>query len=124
MDGASGRLRGLWAQRLRGVGDARAGAPGAREAAGLDVDRPDVLRPAAAGAPPEHSAQYAADALEARLAQIGLDISISDLGIEREEIPTLVDDALRYMGGAVAKTPADLTREDLISLLEDSFDAE
>ena len=76
-----------------------------------------------AGAPPEHSAQYAADALEALLAQIGLDISISDLGIEREEIPTLVDDALRYMGGAVAKTPADLTREDLISLLEDSFEA-
>ncbi|HCA46898.1 MAG TPA: hypothetical protein DEP45_05900 [Armatimonadetes bacterium] len=77
-----------------------------------------------AGAPPEHSAQYAADALEALLSQIGLDISISDLGIHREEIPTLVDDALRYMGGAVAKTPADLTREDLISLLEDSFDAE
>ena len=76
-----------------------------------------------AGAPPEQSAQYAADALRALLSSIGLDISMSDLGIERAEIPTLVDDALTYMAGAVQKTPADLTRDDLIRLLEDSFDA-
>jgi alcohol dehydrogenase len=77
-----------------------------------------------AGAPPEESAQFAADALHGLLASVGLDVGLKDLGIEREEIPTLVDDALHYMGGAVEKTPADLTREDLICLMEDSFEAE
>ena len=77
-----------------------------------------------AGAPPEQSAQYAADALVALLDSINLNIGLNDLGVEREEIPTLVDDALHYMGGAVKKTPSDLTREDLIKLLEDSFEAE
>ncbi|MFO8082033.1 MAG: iron-containing alcohol dehydrogenase [Armatimonadota bacterium] len=76
-----------------------------------------------AGAPPEQSAQYAADALLRLLSSIGLNIGLKELGIERDEIPTLVDDALHYMGGAVQKTPADLTRDDLILLMEDSFEA-
>ncbi|MFW6437406.1 MAG: iron-containing alcohol dehydrogenase [Armatimonadota bacterium] len=76
-----------------------------------------------AGAPPEQSAQYAADALQTLLDRIGLNIGLSDLGVTHEEIPTLVDDALHYMGGAVKKTPADLTRDDLIRLMEDSFEA-
>lgn len=75
------------------------------------------------GAAIEESAPYAADALLALLSSIGLNIGLKDLGVEREEIPTLVDDALHYMGGAVKKTPADLTREDLIRLMEDSFEA-
>ncbi|MFP4249837.1 MAG: iron-containing alcohol dehydrogenase [Armatimonadota bacterium] len=76
-----------------------------------------------AGAPPEQSAQYAADALLRLLSSIGLNIGLKDLGIEHDEIPTLVDDALHYMGGAVRKTPAELTRDDLILLMEDSFEA-
>lgn len=76
-----------------------------------------------AGAPVEQSAQYAADALQALLSSIDLNIGLGDLGITREEIPTLADDALHYMAGAVKKTPADLTRDDLIALLEDSYDA-
>jgi alcohol dehydrogenase len=76
-----------------------------------------------AGAPPEQSAQYAADALLRLLSSIGLNIGLKDLGIEHDEIPTLVDDALHYMGGAVRKTPAELTRDDLICLMEDSFEA-
>jgi alcohol dehydrogenase class IV len=75
------------------------------------------------GAPPEQSAQYAADALQALLDSVGLNIGLEDLGVTREEIPTLVDDALHYMGGAVKKTPADLTRDDLIKLMEDSLEA-
>jgi len=76
-----------------------------------------------AGAPAEQSAQYAADALQTLLDRVGLNIGLEDLGVERDEIPTLVDDALHYMGGAVKKTPADLTRDDLIKLMEDSFEA-
>ncbi|MBD3292847.1 MAG: iron-containing alcohol dehydrogenase [Armatimonadia bacterium] len=76
-----------------------------------------------AGAPPEQSAQYAADGLQRLLDSVGLNIGLKDLGVEREEIPTLVDDALHYMGGAVKKTPSDLTRDDLIKLMEDSFEA-
>ncbi|MFW6156156.1 MAG: iron-containing alcohol dehydrogenase, partial [Armatimonadota bacterium] len=75
------------------------------------------------GAPPEQSAEYAADALQALLDSVGLNIGLKDLGVTREEIPTLVDDALHYMGGAVDKTPVDLSREDCIRLMEDSFEA-
>jgi alcohol dehydrogenase class IV len=75
------------------------------------------------GATPEESAPYAADALQALLDRVGLNIGLQDLGVTREEIPTLVDDALHYMGGAVEKTPAELSREDLIKLMEDSFEA-
>lgn len=76
-----------------------------------------------AGAPPEESAEFAADALQRLLDSVGLNIGLKDLGVTREEIPTLVDDAFHYMGGAVQKTPADLTREDCIKLMEDSFEA-
>ncbi|MGI5816595.1 MAG: iron-containing alcohol dehydrogenase [Armatimonadota bacterium] len=75
------------------------------------------------GAPVEQSAQYAVDGLTNLLSSIGLNIGLYDLGVTREEIPTLVDDALHYMAGAVSKTPADLTRDDLILLMEDSFEA-
>lgn len=75
------------------------------------------------GAPVEQSAEFAADALRSLLSSIGLDIGLDDLGVGRDEIERIVDDALHYMGGAVEKTPADLTRDDLIRLLEDSFTA-
>ncbi len=73
------------------------------------------------GAPTEQSAEFAADAIQALLSQVGLDIRLADLGVERDEIETIVDDAMRYMGAAVSKTPGDLTRDDLIALLEASF---
>ncbi len=73
------------------------------------------------GAPTEHSAEFAADAIRALLANVGLDIRLPDLGVRRDEIATIVDDAMRYMAGAIAKTPGELTRADLIDLLEASF---
>lgn len=73
------------------------------------------------GAPLEQSAQYASDGLRALLASIKLDIGLEDLGVEAGQIERIVDDALHYMGGAVEKTPADLTRDDLIRLLQESF---
>jgi len=73
------------------------------------------------GAPTEQSAEFAADAIRALLSSVGLDIRLADLGVERDEIETIVDDAMRYMAGAIAKTPGDLTRADLIALLEASF---
>ncbi len=74
-----------------------------------------------ADAPVEQSAEFASDALRGLLASIGLDIGLEDLGVALEEIERIVDDALLYMGGAIAKTPIDLSRDDLIDLLEDSF---
>jgi alcohol dehydrogenase len=75
------------------------------------------------GAPPEQSAEFAADALLALLSSIDRNIGLEDLGVVRDEIERIADDALHYMGGAVEKTPADLTRDDLIRLMEDSFEA-
>ncbi|MGD9498373.1 MAG: iron-containing alcohol dehydrogenase [Armatimonadota bacterium] len=73
------------------------------------------------GAPLEQSAEFAADAIRALLSRIGLDLGLADLGVERDKLQVIADDALRYMGGAVEKTPADLSRDDLIELLEASY---
>ena len=73
------------------------------------------------GASVEQSAEFAADAISGLLSRIGLEVSLEDLGVQRSEIERMVDDALRYMGGAVAKTPGDLTRDDLIKLMEASY---
>ncbi len=77
-----------------------------------------------AGAAFEESAEYAADAIQVLLSRIGLDIRLGDLGVERDMLPTIVDDARHYMSTAIEKTPVELSREDLIALLEASFAAE
>lgn len=69
----------------------------------------------------EDSAEFAPDAIRALLDQVGLNVSLAEIGVEREKLPTIVDDALRYMGEAVRKTPVDFTRAELIELLEASF---
>lgn len=73
------------------------------------------------GGPVEESAEFAADAVRALLDQVGLNVSLAQIGVERGKLPTIVDDALRYMGGAVRKTPVDFTRAELIELLEASY---
>lgn len=73
--------------------------------------------------PPESVAEGAADAIRRLLSDIDLDIGLADLGIEHDMLATIADDTLRYMPGAVEKTPVDLSREDLIDLLEASYEA-
>lgn len=72
----------------------------------------------------EDSAEFAPDAIRALLDQVGLNVSLAEIGVAREKLPTIVDDALRYMGVAVRKTPVDFTREELIELLEASYQRE
>ncbi|MGC9318570.1 MAG: iron-containing alcohol dehydrogenase [Armatimonadota bacterium] len=70
---------------------------------------------------PEHVADGAADAIRSLLERIGLNVGLEDIGVERELLPTIADDAMHYMGGAITKTPVELSREDLIELLEASY---
>ncbi|HCU33908.1 MAG TPA: hypothetical protein DGT21_00260 [Armatimonadetes bacterium] len=67
------------------------------------------------------AASRAPDALQSLLESVGLSIRLRELGIAEEMLPTLVDDALRYMGGAVAKTLGGATRADLLDLLRASY---
>lgn len=67
------------------------------------------------------AAALAPAALQALLDTVGLSIGLRDLGIPEEMLTTLVDDALRYMGGAVAKTLGGASRADLVDLLRASY---
>ncbi len=74
-----------------------------------------------AAAAPEDAAQGASEAIRGLLEKIGLCIGLEDLGVERDRLEVIVDDALRYMRGAIEKTPADISRDDLMELLERSY---
>jgi len=66
-------------------------------------------------------AEAAADTVRELLDRVGLNIGLSRFGVDRALLPELADDALRYMGGAVSKTPGCVGRECLVTLLEASF---
>ena len=68
-----------------------------------------------------HDASAAAQTIKAFLGRVDLDIKLSHLGVERDMLPHLADDALRYMAGAVDRTPGSPTRERLIEALEASW---
>lgn len=55
------------------------------------------------------------------LAEVGMEVTLADLGVEEEMLGTLADDALRYMTGGLRKTPGETTREDLMGLLRASY---
>ncbi len=71
------------------------------------------------GGPPEATA--AADTVAAFLQKVGLSIGLSKFGVDRAMLPRLAEDALRYMGGAAAKTPGCFGKDCLVRLLEESF---
>lgn len=81
-----------------------------------------MLGRAVPGAPIEQSAEFAPDAVRALLGRVGLDIDLQDLAVEHDKLETIVDDAMRYMAGALGKTFVELSRDDLIELVEASFD--
>ncbi len=74
-----------------------------------------------AGASVEDAARMAAPAIQGLLRSIELDTGLSELGVEREMLPALADDALRYMTHGIAKMPCEVSRDDLIALLEASY---
>ena len=67
------------------------------------------------------AASLAPEALQSLLDTVGLSIGLRDLGIAEDMLTTLVDDALRYMGGAVGKTLGGASRADLHDLLRASY---
>lgn len=81
----------------------------------------ELLGAEVAGASLEDAARMAAPAIKGLLRSIDLDIGLSDLGVEREMLPTLADDTLRYMTRGIAKMPCECDRDDLIALLEASY---
>lgn len=52
---------------------------------------------------------------------VDLDVSLSQIGVERSKIKSLSEDAMRTMGGLVEVTPGNLKTEDLEKIYERSF---
>jgi len=73
------------------------------------------------GSRAEEAAQMAAPTFKRLLESVDLDITLSDLGVERDMLPTIADDAMRYMSRGVEKMPCKVGRDDLIALLEASY---
>lgn len=81
----------------------------------------ELLGADVAGLPVEQAAQQAAGAIRSLLAEVGLDIRLRDLGVDREMLARITDDTLEYMAVAVAKTPGGLSRDELLELLQGCF---
>lgn len=56
------------------------------------------------------------------LDKFGMNIGLKSLGVKQEDIPTLADDALFAMSGAMEATPVKITREDAIKIYEKAMD--
>jgi alcohol dehydrogenase len=66
-------------------------------------------------------AAAAADTFAGFLESVGLRPRLSHFSVPEDLLERLADDALRYMGGAVARTPGNVDRECLIRVLRDSY---
>ena len=66
----------------------------------------------------KRKARLAVDALRRLLRKVGLDKRLSDYGVEKSMIETFAKDALRYMTKDVGQTPVDVTRQDLVEILQ------
>lgn len=71
------------------------------------------------GGPAEAAA--AADALEAFLERVGLNVKLRQLDVAEDKLERLADDALQFMGGAVDKTPGAPNRDLLMRILRESY---
>ena len=65
--------------------------------------------------------QAAADTFARFLESVGFKPRLSQFNIPEELLPRLADDALRYMGAAVARTPGCIDRDCLMRVLKDSY---
>ena len=66
----------------------------------------------------EDAAQRAEATIGGLLQRVGLDVRLRDLGVEFDNLPTMVEDTCRYMAGAVKSTPGELTCENVLELLQ------
>ena len=71
--------------------------------------------------PEENTKENLVSAVRTFLKGIGLDISLSKLGVKRESFRKIAGDALHYMAGGVANNPVVATEEDIVRLLEESM---
>ena len=65
--------------------------------------------------------ERAAEGLSKLLREVGMDFRLSQLGLKKELIPKVAEDALSYMGGSVSRTPREVSERDIIGILERSF---
>lgn len=65
-------------------------------------------------------AGLAVDGMEELRTAIGLDVGLTDLGVEEDEIGGMVEAARTYMEVSLASNPVELTDDDLAALLEDA----
>ncbi len=55
------------------------------------------------------------------LKEIGLDVKLSQLGVELDSLESLARDSLRYMAGGVRSNPVEAGIEDIVKLLRESY---
>ena len=72
-------------------------------------------------APGENTKENLVSAVRAFLKEIGLSVSLSQLGVNQEKFKVLAEDSLHYMAGGVANNPVVATEEDIVRLLEESM---
>jgi len=72
-------------------------------------------------APDENTKENVVSAVKAFLQKIGLEVSLSKLGVKRESFKEMAEESLHYMAGGVANNPVVATRDDIIRLLEESM---
>ncbi len=71
--------------------------------------------------PTREKAMRAVKALNKLLETIGLNKSLSDFGVREEDIGTLAEDAMAYMRVDLGRHPTQISRKNLVSVLEESF---
>ncbi len=60
-------------------------------------------------------------AVEALIAGVGLTRGLGAQGVLRQDLDAIADAAMDYMKGAIEATPVEVTREDLVAILDDSW---
>ncbi len=74
-----------------------------------------------AGAQPAADAERSVAAVEALIADAGLTRRLGEQGVRREDLEAIADAALDYMKGAIEATPVEVTRADLVAILNESW---
>lgn len=59
--------------------------------------------------------------LEKFLCRFNMNISLTSLGVKKEDIPRLAEDSFAAMGGAMESTPVTITKEDAIVIFEEAL---
>ena len=80
----------------------------------------ELLGAPVAGLSPAQAAARLAPALEDLLERVGLRVSLTDLGVAAEALEAVVQDALRYNQGTLARMPVPVGEAELRALLEES----